>query len=59
MERRNSQGLDKVIHVYPTNLALQRFDKVKIIQIKFFQGRQDESEHFGEIFNKIPDGIKR
>ena len=59
MERRNSQGLDKVIHVYPTNLDLQRFDKVKIIQIKFFQGRQDESEHSGEIFNKIPDGIKR
>ena len=37
--------LDKVIHVYPTNLA---FGKVKIIEIKFFQDMQDESEHFGE-----------
>ena len=48
MERRNSQGLDKVIHAYPTNLALQRFGKVKIIQAKFFQDMQDESEHFRE-----------
>ena len=36
VERRYSQGLDKVIHVYPTNLGLQPFDKVKIIQTKFF-----------------------
>ena len=48
MERKNSQGLDKAIHVYPTNLALQCFDKVKIIEIKLFQDMQDESEHFGE-----------
>ena len=43
-----SDGSDKVIHVYPTNPALQRFDKVKIVQTKFFQDIQDESEHFGE-----------
>ena len=48
VERRNSQELDNVIHVYPTNLALQRFDKVKIIQAKFFQDMQDESDHFRE-----------
>ena len=43
-----SDGSDKVIHVYPTNSALQRFDRVKILQTKFFQDIQDESEHFGE-----------
>ena len=36
VEHRNSQTLDKVIHFYPINLALWRFVKVKIIQIKFF-----------------------
>ena len=39
---------DKVIHVYPTNPVLQRFDKVKIVQANFSQDIQDESEHFGE-----------
>ena len=48
MERRISRGSDKVIPVYPTNPALQRFDKVKIVQTKFFEDMQDESEHFGE-----------
>ena len=43
-----SEGSDKVIHVYPTNPALQRFDKVKIVQTKFFQDIQDESEHFNK-----------
>ena len=44
-----SEGSDKVIHVYPTNPALQRFDKVKIVQTKFFQDiSEHESEHFGE-----------
>ena len=43
-----SEGSDKVIHVYPTNPALQRFGKVKIVQTKFFQVMQDNSEHFGE-----------
>ena len=43
-----SDGSDKVIHVYPTNPALQRFGKVKIVQTKFFQDIQYESEHFGE-----------
>ena len=43
-----SEGSGKVIHVYPTNPALQRFGKVKIIQTKFFQDMQDESEHFEE-----------
>ena len=38
----------KVIHVYPTNPVLQRFDKVKIVQTNFSQDIQDESEHFGE-----------
>ena len=42
------KGSDKVIHVYPTNSALQRFDKVKIVQTKFSQDTQDESENFGE-----------
>ena len=37
----------KVIHIYPTNPALQCFDKVKIVQTKFLQDIQDESEHFG------------
>ena len=48
MEQRNAQGLEKVIHVYPTNIDLQHFDKVKIIQIKFFKDMQDGSEHSGE-----------
>ena len=39
---------DKVTHVYTTNPALQLFVKVKIVQTKFFQDIQDESEHFGE-----------
>ena len=39
---------DKVIHVYPTNPVLQRFDKVKIVQANFSQDKQDELEHFGE-----------
>ena len=43
-----SEGSDKVVHVYPTNPTLQRFDRVKIVQTKFFQDIQDESEHFGE-----------
>ena len=43
-----SDESDKVIDVYPTNPALQRFDKVKILQKKFFQDIQDESKHFGE-----------
>ena len=43
-----SEGSDKVIHVYPTNPALQRFDKVKIVQTRFFHNIQDKSEHFGE-----------
>ena len=43
-----SQGSDKVIPVYPTNPALQHFDKVKIVQTTFFEDMQDESEHFGE-----------
>ena len=38
----------KVIYVYPTNPALQRFDKVKIVQKNFFQDIQDESLYFGE-----------
>ena len=42
------EGSDKGIHVYPTNSALQRFDKVKIAQTKFFQDIQDESQHFGK-----------
>ena len=43
-----SEGSDRVIDVYSTNPALQRFDKAKIVQTKFFQDIQDESEHFGE-----------
>ena len=43
-----SEGSDKVFHVYRTNPALQCFDRVKIVQIKFFQDIQDESEHFRE-----------
>ena len=43
-----SEESDKVIHVYPTNPVLQRFDKVKIVQANFSQDIQDESEHFGE-----------
>ena len=39
---------DKVIHVYPTNPVLWRFDKVKIVQANFSQDKQDELEHFGE-----------
>ena len=30
------------------NLLILLFDKVKIIEIKFFQDMQDESDHFGE-----------
>ena len=43
-----SEGPDKVFYVYPKNPALQRFDRVNIIQTKFFQDVQDESEHFGK-----------
>ena len=43
-----SEESDKVIHVYPTNPVLQRFDKVEIVQTNFSQDIQDESEHFGE-----------
>ena len=43
-----SEGSVKVIHVYPTNPDLQRFDWVKIVQTKFFPDIHDESEHFGE-----------
>ena len=32
----------------PANPALQHFDRVKIVQTKFFQDIQDESEHFRE-----------
>ena len=46
VERTNSQGLDKVVHVYL--LILLNSVLTKIIQIKFFQDMQDESEHFGE-----------
>ena len=44
----SKEGLEKVIHVYPTNPALQCFDKVEIVQTKFLQDIQDKSEHFGE-----------
>ena len=44
----SKEGLEKVIHIYPTNPALQCFDKVEIVQTKFLQNIQDESEHFGE-----------
>ena len=47
-----SEGSDKVVHVYPTNPTLQRFDRVKIVQTKFFQDIQGESEHFGENIKK-------
>ena len=47
-----SEGSDKVFHVCPTNPALQRFDRVKIVQTKFFQDIQGESEHFGENIKK-------
>ena len=43
-----SEESDKVIHVYPTNPALQQIGKVKIVQTNFSQDMQDESEHFGE-----------
>ena len=33
-----SEGSDKVIHACPANPALQRFDKVKVVQAKFFSG---------------------
>lgn len=36
MEPRMSQDLDNVIHVYPINPSLQRFDKVKIVSNKVF-----------------------
>ena len=49
MEQRISEGLEKSIHVYPTNPALKRFDKVEIVQTKFFQDIQDESEHLKPI----------
>ena len=44
----SKEGLEKVIHIYPTNPALQCFDKVEIVQTKFLQNIQDESEYFGE-----------
>ena len=44
----SKEGLEKVIHVYPTNPALQCFDKVEIVQTKLFQDIQDESEHLGK-----------
>ena len=44
----SKEGLKKVIHVYPTNPALQCFDKVEIVQTKLFQDIQDESEHLGK-----------
>ena len=42
-----SEKSDKIIHVYPTNPILQRFDKIKIVQNKFFEDIH-ESEHFEE-----------
>ena len=36
-----SEGSDKSFHVYPTNPALQRFDRVKIGQTKFFENMQE------------------
>ena len=45
---KNIPRVRKVIYVYPTNPALQRFDKVKIVQKNFFQDIQDESLYFGE-----------
>ena len=44
----SKEGLEKVIHIYPTNPALQCFDKVEIVQTKLLQNIKDESEHFGE-----------
>ena len=44
----SKDGLEKVIHVYPTNPALQCFGKVEIVQTKLLHDIQDESEHFGE-----------
>ena len=44
----SKEGLEKVIYIYPTNPALQCFDKVEIVQTKFLQDIQDKSEHFGE-----------
>ena len=45
-------GLDKVIHVYPTNPALQRFDKIKIAQTKFFKTYRMNQSILEKIFNK-------
>ena len=47
-----SEGSDKVVHVYPTNPALQRFDKKKIVQTKFFQDILMNQSILEKIFNK-------
>ena len=50
-----SEESDKVIHVYSTNPALQRFNKVKIVQTMVNQSILEK------IFNKEApiDGMKR
>ena len=50
-----SEESDKVIHVYSTNPALQRFNKVRIVQTMVNQSILEK------IFNKEAsiDGIKR
>ena len=47
-----SEGSDKVIHVYPTNPALQRFGKVKIVQTSFFRIYSMNQSILEKIFNK-------
>ena len=46
------EGRDKVIHVYPTNPALQRFDKIKIAQTKLFKTYRMNQSILEKIFNK-------
>ena len=51
-----SQGSDNVIHVYPTNPVLQRFDKVKIVPNKDFSrctGSKMNQSIMEKISNKI------
>ena len=50
-----SEESDKVIHVYSTNPALQRFNKIKIVQTMVNQSILEK------IFNKEApiDGMKR
>ena len=56
VEQTNSQGLDKVIHVYLSTLLNSVLTKA--IQMKFFQDIKDESDRLNQsilekIFNNI------